>query len=464
MTSERTTTFPGTRDWFGPQERLRQAVIAVIRNVYEQFGFEPLTTPALEYRDVLFREQSETTREIFEVRVRGRGTDDLTKTPRSKPLGLRFDHTVPLARFVAQYAGEIQLPYKRYAIGPVWRPEKPQAGRYREFTQVDFDTIGSRSLVVDAEVVAVLCSVVNRVGISDYSAVFNSRVLLDAMAKEVGAQGADQVTEVIRSWDKLGKDEFADVPEKLTEVGLDSVSIERFQAITRELQQVEGSNPDRVAGLRELFSAEDALVGLSEIERLLELIEAYGQEISSRVVFTPSLARGFSYYTGPVFEMVTGRSRNSFGGGGRFDNLIEALGGPSLPATGASFGLERFVDLVEQEGSLRAAARSVQVYVTVFGQTGEWQLASVIAAQQIRQLGYSVELAAADESFKRQLAAADRKGAQLAVIIGPDERQRGVMTIKDLRVGFVGESKDKSVNQREVWEGQLPEVLSELLG
>jgi len=452
--------FTGTRDWFGDDERIRQGVIKVIREVYESFGFEPLSTPAIEYQHVLFRESGETAQKVFDISIKTRGYDDLTKKRREKSLGLRYDHTVPLARVVAQHQRTLVLPYKRYAIGPVWRPEKPQKGRFREFYQVDFDTVGASSVSADAEVIAVLCTAVNAVGIQNYSAVFNHRVLLDGMARALEAGNSEQVTEMLRSWDKLGKVEYQEVPEKLAIVGLNKKQIERFLATTEELKRVSGSNADIISAVRSMFKGKEVQEGLSEIERLLEIVSAY-QVVGDHLKFVPNLARGFAYYTGPVFELVSHRSRNSFAGGGRFDHLIEALGGPDIPATGASFGLERFVELIRTEGDIASQLNGVDVFVTIFSQNAEFIAKSSAVAERLRSEGLRVELYAGADSIGRQLAVADKKKIGVAIIIGPSEVSSGNATVKDLLAELV--EKDKQSNQRTVSEEDLVRVVREIL-
>jgi len=454
-------TLAGTRDWFGAEERLRQQVIQIVRGIYESYGFEPLSTPAIEFQSVLYREESETAQRIFEVSIRTRGYIDYTVSSSRKPLGLRYDHTVPLARVVAQHAAELALPYKRYAIGPVWRPEKPQKDRSREFWQVDFDTVGAPSLTADAETVAVLCSVADAVGLEDYSAIFNNRVLLDGMATVIGAQTSTQVTEMLRSWDKIGKTEFKKVPERLASAGLKPATVRRFTEATEELRRLKGTNSEKVTFLRSRYQNRQVQEGLDEIEQLLGLVETYGN-VASHLVFQPHLARGFAYYTGPVFEMVSSRSRSSFGGGGRFDHLIQALGGPDLPATGASFGLERFVSLIQSEGRLTESSTNTQVFVTMFDQSQEFAKACTSIAHEVRSLGFKTELYVGGESLGRQLALADRKGIPAVVIIGPSELSGGLVTIKDMRVQFV--VKDPKSNQRTVARVEMGEVLREILG
>jgi histidyl-tRNA synthetase len=436
-------------------------VIRIVRGVYESYGFEPLSTPAIEFQGVLFKEKSDTAKQYFEVAIRRLGgVIDLTKGRRGQRLGLRYDHTVPLARVVADYEGRLTLPYKRYAIGPVWRAEKPQKDRGREFTQVDFDSVGVSSLSTDAEVAAVLCSAADAVGLRDYTAIFNHRVLLDGIALWVGAQTSDQVTEVIRSLDKLGKTEFGDSPKNLAQAGLDPEAIDRFSGIASELSGLGGSNSEVVAFLRRTFQNEQAQEGLDEICRLLELAAAYNH-VASRLVVRPTLARGFDYYTGPVFEMVSARSKSSFAGGGRFDHLIEALGGRDLPATGASFGLERFADLVRSEGNLSVDSTNIQVFVTLVNQEPGLVEASIKVAQELRAAGFSVELYGGEEPLARQLTIADRRQVPVVVILGPSELSSDTVTVKDMRAEMV--VKDRMTNQKTVSRSQLTSIVGEML-
>lgn len=423
----------GTRDWFGQEERERQLLVETVRRIYESFGFEPLTTPAMEFLAFLYKEGSETARKIFEVRI---SRTDLTKKPEHQPLGLRFDHTVPLARFASQHANAIVLPWKRYAIGPVWRAEKPQQGRLREFTQIDFDTVGASSIAADAEVIAVLCTVANAVGLESFSALFNHRQLLDAMAKDIGATNQSQVTEILRSWDKIGKVEFKDAPEALRKVQLDETAIQNFGNLTLALRSLKGSNDHIIAGLRKYFSHSKGVQdALDVVEKLLDLCSKYSCT-NGRIVFRQFLARGFDYYTGPVFEMVAGKSRNSFAGGGRFDRLISDLGGPDLPATGASFGLERFVEIVREQGSLFRSLTRNDVYVSLFNQDSTFLSASLRAAEIARNAGLKVEVYSGDHGIGRQLTIANRKGYKVALLIGPNEIDQSAVTVKDMSAEY----------------------------
>lgn len=484
-TSSLPKTLAGTHDWYGYDERCRQLLVQTTRRIYESFGFEPLSTPAMELQEVLYREQGDNTQKIFEVLIcwqevakergeakKGRVVKAPTASESPKetatrlyeqasrltswlepyvnlehqPIALRFDHTIPLARFAAQNIKELALPWKRYAIGPVWRAEKPQKGRLREFTQVDFDTIGASSSAADAEVVAILCTVANAVGLESYSAIFNHRRLLETMAVSIGASDRAQISEILRSWDKIGKPEFQKVAGKLEESGLSNEEITRFNHTTEFLRDIRGTNDHLIQRLRAHFSEErDVQASLDLIEGLLGLCSRFSQT-EGHIVFRPYLARGLDYYTGPVFEMVTSKSRHSFAGGGRFDQLIERCGGPDTPATGASFGLERFVEVVEEEGTLFAGLTSNHVYVTVFNQDSACLSASITAAQIARSAGFSVEMYSGEEKLGRQLTVANRKGYHVALILGPDEIASSAVTVKDMTAEYnVGPSNQSQI-------------------
>ncbi len=323
--------YQGTRDFYGDDARQREIVRGIIRSVFELFAFEPLETPALETLDTLKGKGGEEADAKF---------FNLNMVP-PKDGGLRFDHTVPLARFMAMNWNEFPLPYRRFAIGPVWRNDTTGAGRYKEFTQLDFDTVGSTSPVIDAEIVAMKFAVFNQLGFpkNSFQIQVNDRRLLNALAQSIGITDPEQIMAVFRAWDKLEKTPLPQIQKELKGAGLSTSLINSFNKLTDQLQTITSTN--------ELLGEDTELnKELVRIQTLLNNVEAMGVP-NWAYRFNPLLARGLAYYTGPIFETWSG-DKGSISGGGRFDNLIEALGGPDMPASGASFGLERILTEMEE--------------------------------------------------------------------------------------------------------------------
>lgn len=425
--------------------------------MFELFGFEPLETPIIELKETLFgKGGDETNRLIYAF---SKGPDDI---------GLRFDHTVPLARVVAQHLGEITIPYRRYAIGPVFRADKPQKGRYRQFWQCDFDMVGTRSPVADAEVIALSYTTLTRLGFTDQfvTDVFDRRAL-NGMAQVIGALTKEQSFAVLRGWDKLAK-----VPrEKIgAEVEVAGVDREVFNRYTDELLAIANSSVanDRVIDcLAELFPNNQlATEGFQGLREILRYLAAYGVP-EKRVRINPTLARGLDYYTGPIFETVVEEAGvGSVTGGGRFDNLIEDLGGPSIPATGSSFGLERLVEVLRILNIAQPEKTPVQVFVASFDtRSTELVEHAVTIATELRHSGIRTELFMGEGTLGKQLQVADRRGAPYAVFAGPDEMAQKAVVIKNLRTELVNgdKVKMKTANQRLVPRRELAAELRRLI-
>jgi histidyl-tRNA synthetase len=441
-------TYAGTNDYFGDDCLKRQYIERTLRSVFRLFGFEPLETPVIELRETLMgKTEGETGSQIFKWRQGGyQGGEDI---------GLRFDHTVPLARVMAQYAGAItpNLPYKRYAMGPVFRAEKPQAGRLRQFTQMDIDTVGTSSMLADAEVIALCVYALRQLGFKDFAVEVNNRKILNGLAASIGLFGEDAVS-FMRGLDKLGKKTLPEIGEEFVE-SLGEEQAKKAIRLTEKLISVKGTNQAMLRAVEKL--AKETAEGVSETARIFDSLSAMGIEIS-KVEFNVLLARGLDYYTGPVFEMkVKEGGVGSLGGGGRYDKLIEALGGPSIPATGVSFGMERLTYVLTQLDLFPKMLGKADVFVTVFD---PMSASSVAYASEIvgalRQEDIDVEMYVGEERLKAQLAVANRKGVKYAIIAGPDEEKRKTVTVKNLSVGLSsGEKKNKQANQVEIPFGEL---------
>ncbi len=419
--------YTGTRDFFGEEARWRNWVIDQIRSSFQAFGFEPLETPMIE-TDRTLKGKYGQEGEMRRFKLLLKGTDEA---------GLRYDHTVPLARFMAMKWSNFPMPYRRYAIGPVFRHESVQAGRLRQFTQCDFDTVGSKSSVIDAEIVAMNYSVLTKLGFKNNFIIrINDRRLLNAMASSMGFSDQKSVLSLFRGWDKLEKIDRKTVEDELAADEISPELVERFREVTDVLLGISGSSADKVsAGIRKAFNSDEVEKALNELERIVGFVSAMGVPENNFRLW-PLLARGLDYYTGPIFETVVETAGiGSITGGGRFDNLIQQMGGPDMPASGSSFGLERLMSVMEQVGLKPTSSQTTQVFITLFDQKDMTLCQkSFETAAILRDAGIAVEVFTGEGGkFGKQLDIANRKSIPLVLIVGPDESKAGTVAIKDLR-------------------------------
>ncbi|WP_301174839.1 histidine--tRNA ligase [Actinomadura geliboluensis] len=418
MASQRFEPASGTRDFLADDLRVRNHVFGVIRGVFERYGFEPLQTPAFERIETLTGKYGdEGDKLIFKILRRGEH-----EASGEADLALRYDMTVPLARVVAAYGSQLPAPYKRYAMGPVWRADRPGKGRFREFAQCDVDVVGSASPLADAEVVSAVASALDALGVSGFRVLVNSRRALSGLLEVYGVP-AEVGGGVLITLDKLDKLSPDAVARELADARrLAAATADRLVA-----DLVADDSVDRMrAGLKD---SEEGRAGLAEIDRLVALAgPSVGGE---RITFTPSLVRGLDYYTGAIFEVVADGMPGSIASGGRYDHLISALGGPDVPACGGSLGVERIIGLME---SGAAAADSVDVAIAVMAEESD---ASVMEfASRLRAAGLRTEIyLGASRKLSRQLKwAADRR-ARFALIYGEREQETGTVTVRDMGSG-----------------------------
>lgn len=419
--------YTGTRDFFGEEARWRNWVIDQIRSSFQAFGFEPLETPMIE-TDRTLKGKYGQEGEMRRFKLLLKGPDEA---------GLRYDHTVPLARFMAMKWSSFPMPYRRYAIGPVFRHESVQAGRLRQFTQCDFDTVGSKSPVIDAEIVAMNYSVLTKLGFKGNFVIrINDRRLLNAMASAMEFTDEKGVLALFRGWDKLEKVDRKTVESELASEGANPKQVEAFREATDALLAVSGSNADKVvAGIRQAFKSDGVDTALKDVEQIAAYVSAMGVPKNNFRLW-PLLARGLDYYTGPIFETVVETAGiGSITGGGRFDNLIQQMGGPNMAASGSSFGLERVMGVMEQIGLKPTSSQTTQVFVTLFDQQDvplcqkSFEAAAILRGADIAVEVYTGE----GGKVGKQLDIANRKSIPLVIIIGPDESKVGKVAIKDLR-------------------------------
>ncbi len=375
----------GFRDFLGVDAKVRQEVTNTFTKVFERFGFEPLITPALEYAEVLKGKYGEEEKLIYEFEDRG-----------GRQVALRYDQTVPLARVVANYP-EITKPYKRYQVQPVWRAENPQKGRFREFIQVDIDTIGSSSLLVEAETISCIVTAMQALGFKNFNLKINDR--------EVFAGLPNSVISTIDKLDKIGEEGVVAL--------LKNQSYSDFQA--RDiLKKVTDSKPTAM------------------VEKLFDLLSKYkvSQDLYS---FDPSLARGLDYYTGLIFELeIEGYSAGSVGGGGRYDKLIGTFTDNQQPAMGFSFGFDRILEAMQDLGLLSKKTAISEVLVTIFNP--ELLTESLETVSFLRNQEINTEIALESEAkLDKQIKYADQKSIPFVIVVGPEEVKNKVVALKNLK-------------------------------
>ncbi len=444
----------GLRDYLPAQVIARHQMILSIRGVYERYGFVPLDTPAIEAREVLVGSNEDTGQlNIFRF-------DD----PDGRPAGLRFDHTVPLARFVAMNQAELPRPFKRFVVGPVWRGDEPSPGRFREFVQFDADTVGTSSMVADTEIIMIMHDVMMALGVERFLIRVNNRKLLNALVTMLGIDPFF-TNDIFRALDKLEKVGSDEVRAILTKQGPEGVDQKQVPAGVRciglsdevasrimQFVSIQGTPDEVIRQLREFFDDyAEAEEGISELEQILDGLRAQGIS-EERFTFDLSVARGLGYYTGPVFEtMLLDLPRfGSVFSGGRFDGLIGRFTETSIPATGASIGVDRLFAALEELGLISSSSSLTQVLVTVFdpNQMNVYQA----VARELRQAGLNAELYMGEEGGRvgRQFRYADLQQIPIAVIIGPDELAASEVSIKDLRRELGQKFKQQRVPRSEM--------------
>ena len=424
----------GTRDYLPETVAKRRYVVAKIENIFQRYGFLPLETPAIENLTTLLGKYGEEGDQLL-FRLLHRG-DKLTRalekpTPDTgdlAELGLRYDLTVPLARVVAQYGNSLPRVFKRYQIQPVWRADRPAKGRFREFYQCDVDLTGTTSLLAEAEVMNAVSNALLELGFSNFSIALNHRVLLRSM---IGAAGIDPSLEgsALIAIDKLDKIGLDGVQAELTQRGIAQESAQRLLAMTTSTPEM--SNHSVLEALRGQLLQPEAQQALKDIETLVSL--TLDAPAGPHIRLAPALARGLSYYTGPIFEVISTDFSGSLGGGGRYDNLVGMFSNKQVPAVGFSLGLERILLLMEERQMFPALQLTAQVMVCVLPDTP--LPPAVGLASRLRRAGITVEVHPEQSKLKRQLSAADAQQIPYALILGPDEVERQRYTLKDLATG-----------------------------
>jgi histidyl-tRNA synthetase len=412
-------TLKGFRDHLPAQALAREWVLDLARKVYRSYGFAPIDTPALEYLEILTGKGSdETDKQLYRFTDHG-----------NRDVGMRFDLTVPFARFAAQHVGSLGLPFKRYHMATVWRGENTQRGRYREFMQCDFDTIGTTSPVSDLEMVLVVHDLLTAIGIDRFTIRINDRRTLTGILEQAGL--AEKQTSVLRALDKLGKATPEAVGQEMAGHGVAPEAIERLLAMA----SLTGSPQDILAALAPLVSdSEIGKAGLSGLARIIEGVAAAGLP-AGRVVLDPSIARGLDYYTGIVIETFLDElpGLGSICSGGRYDNLAGLYTKQPLPGVGASLGLDRLLAGLEELGRLPTAETPAEVFLVFFAEERLPEYLSIASA--LRSRGIAVEFYPEAKRVGVQLKLAAKRGHPAALVLGPDEFAAGTAQLKLMASG-----------------------------
>jgi histidyl-tRNA synthetase len=409
----------GMRDHLPQAMLLRQHILNTLTAVFERYGFDPITTPVLEYAEVLEGKLGDDEKLIYRFEDHG-----------GRKLAMRYDQTVPLARVVAQYAGQLVLPWRRYATGPSYRGERPARGRYREFWQADVDIVGSSSPLADAEIVAVLTAGLEALGFTDFTTLLNHRQVLGGIARVSGLDEA-AAGDIYRAIDKLDKVGADGVREELQRGGVSAEAAGRIM----EMILLDGPPDQMMPALRQQLQHDDrATAALDNLQAILDALDAMGIA-PERYRVSPRLARGLSYYTGAVFETITAHwPQGSLLGGGRYDNLIGMFAGRAVPTVGLAFGIDRLHDVMEELGLGPRPTTTAQVFVTIFDAAHRTE--SLRLAHDLRAAGIGTITALdAETSLGKQFKEADKKGIRYAFILGPDEIAHGTVQLKDLASG-----------------------------
>lgn len=413
----------GMRDILPEQMMLRRYVIRAFEEIFEAYGFEPLQTPALELRETLMGKYGPDAEKLIYDAHHREGKEELS---------LRYDLSVPLARVVAMYPN-LPRPFKRYQIAPVWRAERPQKGRYREFYQCDADIVGTSSMAADAEIISLIHEALTRLGFRNFVILLNDRKLLTGLGRYSGVP-EPLLGSLYRAIDKFDRLGLEGVQEEMRRYGIPEEAIARML----ELLRIEGDHAEILGELsRRMQAAEipEGLEGIRELEALLRFVEAMGVP-SERYRISFTMVRGLEYYTGPIFEtVVTEPKIGSITGGGRYDGLVGLFARQSVPMTGTSFGIERIIDVIQELGMAPPdlPRTLVQVLVTVFDEPRMG--ASIALAQAFRRAGLKVMLYFEPRRLEAQLRYAHQKGIPFVAILGPDEEARGVVTVRDMGSG-----------------------------
>ena len=463
MGSANTQPARGMRDFLPEDVRKREYVISIVKSVYERFGFEPLETPAVENIETLLGKYGEEGNQlIFKILKRG-----VHESTGEADLALRYDLTVPLARVVAEYRDKLPKFFKRYQIQPVWRADRPARGRFREFYQCDVDVLGSRSMVVEAEIIAAACEALVNLGFEDFIVRLNHRQVLTGMLSAAGVP-LDKQDAALMSLDKLDKIGREKVQAELIERGIGKAAAATLLDFFSDLESLnhaaeiaitEGAEPRQCALNSAILgrlvefvdSNEIGARGIDELRSILQFCTANGS--APRVRIDPSLARGLSYYTGSIIEINVRDLPGSLGGGGRYDGLVGMFLGQDVPACGFSLGLERIIVVMTERQMFPAAFLSAPADLLITIWNEETISESIAIAMDLRRQAFRVDLYPEPDKIGKQFKYADARGIRFVLVLGDEERSRSEVSLKDLSTG----------EQRAIKRGELAMEIRRLL-
>ncbi len=440
---EKPTLPKGTRD-FGPAVMAkRQFILEAIKKVFQKFGFQPLETPAMENLSTLTGKYGdEGDQLLFKILNSGdylknvepdklKTQDSRLITPYVSEKGLRYDLTVPFARYVVMNRNEIAFPFKRYQVQPVWRADRPQKGRYREFYQCDADVVGTNSLICEAEIILMIKEVMSNLGVRDYAIKINHRSILAGIVEHLGI--GEKAADFFVALDKLEKIGKEKVKEELLSKGFRDGTIESIYEIINPGRPIRKIRDDlNFFG----YHSEKVAKGVAEIGEILDLLESFGDKVEEHIVFDNSLARGLSYYTGCIFEVkINNVGIGSVSGGGRYDNLTASFGDKeNLSGVGFSFGVDRLYDALEELNLFpKEAQLSSKILICHFdNETMKFGLKALAA---FRKAGIASEIYPDQTKLKKQLDFANKKLIPFTIVIGSDEMKSGALSFKNMESG-----------------------------
>ena len=415
-----TPRIPSGFNEYLPAEQIEfNRLLDIVRSVYEKYGFAPLDTPILELSEVLLAKGGgETEQQVYRFE---RGRNDLT---------MRYDLTVPLARYVAQHEGALTIPFRRYQIGKVYRAERAQAGRFREFYQCDIDVIGSRSTLIDAELPVIINEIFERFGFGEFTIRLNNRMILNGFFEALGL--SEQSKDVLRVVDKIEKISVDSFVDELTQLGLTQEQIATLQTFV----SLSGTNDEVLASLESLgIDSPDFRLGVEKLSELVASLRAM-KVPESRFLIDLKIARGLDYYTGTVYETMLDEhpSIGSVCSGGRYDNLASHYSKTQLPGVGVSIGLTRLFYQLKEAGLVTADTQSLARVVVLPMTPSEYSLAGEVATD-LRSAGVATILYSEPNDLSKKMKYVDKMGCTYAVVIGADEARNSVVSIKDMRSG-----------------------------
>jgi histidyl-tRNA synthetase len=423
----------GTRDFLPKQMAGRNYIFDTIKTIFKNHGFLQIETPAVENLSTLTGKYGEEGDQLmFKILNRG---DKFRKAVSNQSnnesdfteLALKYDQTVPFARFVVQNQNEITFPFKRYQIQPVWRADRPGKGRYREFYQCDVDIVGSDSLLCEVEFIQIYNEVLEALAIPDYTIKINNRKILYGIAEIVGEK--EKIIDITTAIDKLDKIGLEKVNEELYSKGVSNDAIDKLQSIIK----LSGSTNQKINSLKDFLSkSEIGLKGLEELDYIFDFVDELG--LNSSIVLDVTLARGLNYYTGVIFEVESNGFKGSICGGGRYNGLTDQFGLKGIGAAGISFGADRIYDVMLENNLFpKDVLQSLKVFFVNFGIEEERYIMPLLV--KLRSIGISSEIYPRKVKMKKQMSYANSKGAEYVVLIGSDEIELEQLSVKNMATG-----------------------------